>query len=237
MDALRQSRSSGCPATQRLDPRSRAVNGHPRPDLDTLLGLPIDELGTGDPAPVRDEPRGLDPVDGDRSGRHRSRDDLERQSSVVGLTIAEGEAAAQAVGRHERVALGERRRRERRVGRNRLVGSGQPIVEPEAGAKLQPPDPEPLVDGKPEGQRPHAMRAESRQSATLRECRPYQAEIPLGEVAQASVDQFGRGGRRPGAPVVLFHERHPQAAQRGIVGDPGAVDSAPDDQHVERSLP
>jgi hypothetical protein len=61
----------------------------------------------------------------------------------------------------------------------------------------------------------------------------HQRDVAHGEVAQAAVDELGGAVRGPGGEVLGLDERHGQAPQRGVPGDAGAGDAAPDDEQVE----
>jgi hypothetical protein len=74
------------------------------------------------------------------------------------------------------------------------------------------------------------------QPAALDERVADQAEIVVLEVAQSAVDQLAGRRRRAAGPVVLLDQRDRVAAQRGVIGDPCAVDPAADDQDVEGAL-
>jgi hypothetical protein len=58
-------------------------------------------------------------------------------------------------------------------------------------------------------------------------------ELALGQIADAAVQQLGRGRGRERAEIALFHQGRAQAAQGGVMGDKGAGDAAADDQQVE----
>jgi hypothetical protein len=53
------------------------------------------------------------------------------------------------------------------------------------------------------------------------------------KVAQAPVDQLGRGGRCPAGKILHFGEKHAVAAPHCITGDAAAVDAAADHHNVE----
>ncbi len=50
------------------------------------------------------------------------------------------------------------------------------------------------------------------------------------EIAQAAVDELGRGRRGAGGEVVLLDQQHAQAAAGGVARDAGAVDAAADNR-------
>ena len=53
------------------------------------------------------------------------------------------------------------------------------------------------------------------------------------EIAQAAVDQLGRGRGGAGGKIVLLDQQHAQAAAGGVAGNPRSVDAAADDGEVE----
>jgi hypothetical protein len=55
---------------------------------------------------------------------------------------------------------------------------------------------------------------------------------PVLEIAQAAVDELGRGRRRARAEVVLLEQQHAQAPAGGVARDAGAVDAAADDGEI-----
>src|SRR5581483_720889 len=52
------------------------------------------------------------------------------------------------------------------------------------------------------------------------------------EIAQAAVDQLGRGRRGRLREIALLHQQHLEAAARRVARDAGAVDAAADDEQV-----
>ena len=60
----------------------------------------------------------------------------------------------------------------------------------------------------------------------------HQPERAVLEIAQAAVDQLGRGRRGAGGEVVLLEQQHAQAAAGGVARDAGAVDAAADDGEI-----
>jgi hypothetical protein len=53
------------------------------------------------------------------------------------------------------------------------------------------------------------------------------------EVTNAAVNESRRSARRSTREIVPLDERRLETAHRGVAGDPGAGDAAPDDEHVE----
>ena len=60
----------------------------------------------------------------------------------------------------------------------------------------------------------------------------HQAELVVLEIAQAAMDQLGRGRGRAAGKIALLAQEHRQAAAGGIAGDAAAVDAAADDGDV-----
>ena len=83
-------------------------------------------------------------------------------------------------------------------------------------------------------QRPHQMRGDDRRvRAPLRVRLTHQPHIAHREVAQAAVDELGRGARRRRRQVARVDQRHPQAGTGQRPGNAGAHHAAADHQHVE----
>ena len=59
-----------------------------------------------------------------------------------------------------------------------------------------------------------------------------QADVAVLQVAQATVHELGRLGRRAGREVVALDQRGAQATGGGVEGDARAGDAATDDEHV-----
>src|SRR5215207_4621866 len=53
------------------------------------------------------------------------------------------------------------------------------------------------------------------------------------QVAESTVDQPGRPGRRPTSDITLVEDEHAQPAQAGVTGDARAVDPGADDDQIE----
>ena len=61
----------------------------------------------------------------------------------------------------------------------------------------------------------------------------HQPDVEALEVAQAAVDELAGAAGRAGGKVAPLHQRHGQAAARGVKGHAAAGHAAADHQHVE----
>jgi hypothetical protein len=84
-----------------------------------------------------------------------------------------------------------------------------------------------------EAQRPRDMRRHRPQHLALLQRLTHEAELVVLEIAQAAVDQLGRGRRGAGREVILLAEIDRIAASRRFAGDAAAVDAAADDRDVD----
>src|SRR5690606_26476301 len=53
-------------------------------------------------------------------------------------------------------------------------------------------------------------------------------------IAQAAMDQLGRGARGPARQIILLEQDNAQTPPRRVSADPAAVDAAADDRQIER---
>ena len=65
---------------------------------------------------------------------------------------------------------------------------------------------------------------------------PDQIELAVLEIAQAAMDHARGRGAAAGAEIVPFDKKHPQPLQCQLAEDADAVDSAADDDDVERAV-
>jgi hypothetical protein len=61
----------------------------------------------------------------------------------------------------------------------------------------------------------------------------HEAKRVMLEIAQASVNELGRGRGRAGGKIVLLDQEHAQAAAGSVARDTGSVDAAADDGKIE----
>lgn len=85
---------------------------------------------------------------------------------------------------------------------------------------------------KDEGQRPDDVRRHVQQPLALDQRLSHQPELTIFQIAQAAMDQLGRGRGGVARQIVLLDQQHRQAAPGGVARDPRAVDAAADDQQV-----
>ncbi|MNE11441.1 hypothetical protein D3C80_1041990 [compost metagenome] len=76
------------------------------------------------------------------------------------------------------------------------------------------------------------VRCQFQQHFTLCQRFADQTEFVVFQVAQATVDQFGTGGRRSTGQVLRFQQQYGQAAPGSIRRDAGTVDAATDNDQV-----
>ena len=73
-------------------------------------------------------------------------------------------------------------------------------------------------------------------AAALAESVTHQRKFKMLQVAQSAVNQLARCRRGACAPIAAFNQRDAQTARGSVVGDPGAIDSATDHQHIEAAV-
>src|SRR5690606_29631505 len=61
---------------------------------------------------------------------------------------------------------------------------------------------------------------------------PHKTELEMLQIAQAAVNEPGRGAGRAGGDVGLVEQQDGETAERRLARDRGAVDAATDDDHV-----
>src|SRR5262249_182778 len=64
----------------------------------------------------------------------------------------------------------------------------------------------------------------------------HKPNTALGQIAQSAVQQPARTAARPEGEIVLFHQRHAQAAHRPIAGNAGTHNTTADDQNIYVSV-
>ena len=116
-------------------------------------------------------------------------------------------------------------------GTRQQLAPGQGVVQPQAGADQQR---RALAFRMrhDEAQRPHDVRRGTEQYFALDQRLAHQVEFVVLEIAQAAVDQLGRGRRRVRRQVVLFAQDDRQPASGRIARDPRAIDAASHDQDI-----
>ena len=119
------------------------------------------------------------------------------------------------------------------AGRRQDAAAAQMVVEEETEAD-QRPGAEAGMVRQHEAQRPGDVRRHPQQHLALGQRRAHQPELAVLEVAQAAMDQLGRGRGGGAGEVALFDEQHGEAAPGGVAGNAAPVDAAADDGKVER---
>jgi len=107
------------------------------------------------------------------------------------------------------------------------------VVEEQTEAH-EPGRPEPRAVRQDEAQRPDEMRRRTQQHLALDQRLADQAEGAVLEIAQAAVDQFGRGRGSRRGEIPLLDQEHGEAPAGGITCDGAAVDPAAHDREIER---
>jgi hypothetical protein len=97
----------------------------------------------------------------------------------------------------------------------------------------EPGRPETGMMGQHESKRPDDVRRHPPQDLALAERLADEAELVLLEVAQSTVDQLGRGGRRARREIIALAQEHREASAGCLAGDAAAIDPAADHGHVE----
>ena len=118
-----------------------------------------------------------------------------------------------------------------RLGRGQLLAPAEVVVEEQPGAH-HPRRSRRVRLRQHEAQRPDDVRRHRPQPLALDQRLTHQPYLAIFQIAQAAVDQLGRGGRGMAGQIVLLDQRHRQAAPGRIARNPGAVDPAADDQQV-----
>ena len=111
------------------------------------------------------------------------------------------------------------------------LAAAQMIVEEQAQPQ-DGPGPQALVVRQHEAQRPDDVRRGIQQHLALDQRLAHQAELIMLEIAQAAVDELGRGLDVPEARSPCSARKHLQAAPRCIARDAAAIDAAADDEEV-----
>ena len=220
-----------------VGPDATGVHDGGGADLEGLTTLGHD----GDPAdlPVGS---GGDPGGGRVVRRHRivledgGAQHRKREAGIVAPGIPVEESGHQSLG----VQGGQMG--QRFGGGDLLVSLADPdapgqVVEPEGG-QVDPGhaavDHTVLAEqGDQEGKGGHQMGGVLQQSLAFGQVLVHQAVLPLAQVAQPAMDEFGGLGRRPRRKVVLLDQRRAESTTGGVKGDARSGDATADDHHVE----
>jgi hypothetical protein len=84
-----------------------------------------------------------------------------------------------------------------------------------------------------EAQRPDDMRRTFQQHLALAQRLAHQAELVIFQIAQATMDQLGAGGRGGAGEIVLLDHQDLEPAAGGVARNADAVDAAANDQEIE----
>ena len=83
-----------------------------------------------------------------------------------------------------------------------------------------------------EAQRPHDVRSALEQNFAFPQRLSHQRKFVILEIAQAAMNQLGRGRRCVASQIVLLCKDNAPAPPGEIPGDAGAIDPTPDHKHV-----
>ena len=151
------------------------------------------------------------------------------QARIVDPAVGILEAAAEA--RLQRVACrigGEIEHARRR----KQPPAAEMVVEEKAEAD-EPPRPEAGMVRQDEAERPDDVRRSAEKHLALDQRLAHQPELVELEIAEAAVDELGRGRRGRAGKVALLGKKDRQAAARGVAGDAAAVNAPADDGEVD----
>ena len=176
-------------------------------------------IGASKPRAGADERTALGGIDRVEHGEARIVD------PAIGIFEAE---LVPAFERHGDFAVGE----VEDLGAGEDLAPAEPVVEEQAGAQL-PGRAQRVVMRQHEAQRPDQVRGVAQQHLALGERLVHEPQRALLEVAQAAVDQLGRGRGSRRGEIVLLEQQHPDAPPGRVTGDPRPVDAAADDGEVE----
>src|SRR5579872_2198920 len=84
-----------------------------------------------------------------------------------------------------------------------------------------------------EAQRSNDMRRDPPQDLAFDQRLANQAELVIFEIAQATMHELGREGRRPAGQIVHFAKENRVAAPGRVTRDAAAIDTAADDREIK----
>ena len=113
------------------------------------------------------------------------------------------------------------------------IADRQEVVKGKAGMQQQGRALLPAIDRQEEAERLDEMRRGLEQPRALDQGLAHERKLELLEIAQAAMDQLGRGRRGGASIVALLGEHHLQPAAGGVAGHGRAVNAAADDENVE----
>ncbi len=87
-----------------------------------------------------------------------------------------------------------------------------------------------------EAHRPADVRHRAQQRLALDQRVADQPELVVLKIAQAAVEELGRGRRGRRRKIVHLRQHHRKPAARGVAGDAAAVDPATDDEEIDDRL-
>ena len=160
-------------------------------------------------------------------------DVLERQPfRRIHARIVVGRGASR-LGGGERPVGGARSLSAQPAPRRQPLVVAQRVVERQADAHLQRRSEAAAEERDQELERLDQVRRDAEQRLSLAEVETNEAEVQHLEIAQPAMDDPRRRRSRPAAEVLLLDQRHAQAAQCRVAGDPAPDNAAADDRHIE----
>jgi len=187
--------------------------------------------GSLDPPAVPLAPRGGDGGAGQHRGAvfRRVAGVEDHQPRIVHPAVRIFKAGAETGGERRacRVAAEVHRAR-----RGQQAAPADVIVE-EQPQPQQPARAQALHVRQDEAQRVDDVRGDGPQRLPLGQRFAHQRELVVLQIAQAAVDQLGRGGRGSLRQIAAFQQQHPRAAPRGVARDARAVDAPTDHRQIE----
>ena len=158
------------------------------------------------------------------------------QPGVVDLAVVVADRAGDRLRREVRRDPGDRLAAQVPVPRQTHLGGAEPrhhVVEQQSGADVRSL-PAAVGQRVEERHRPDQVRRQPvEQETALLKCLSHQAEVEHLEVAEPAVDQLAAAAAGAAGQVALLQETRGQAAGDRVERDPGADDTAADDEHVQ----
>ena len=113
------------------------------------------------------------------------------------------------------------------------IADRQEVVKGKTGMEQQGRALLPAIDRQQEAERLDEMRRGLDQPSALDQGLAHERKLELLEIAQAAMDQLGRGRRGGASIVALLGEHHLQPAAGGVASNGSAMNAAADDENVE----
>ena len=221
---------AACERAGPADPWTARVDDAPRRDGDALARYPVGK----DRGPARAARR-------ERDAGGAGADLRTPGAGIAGVQYHQPRILHPAVRVLEGPAIAAPQRAPARVpaevdarARRQLVAPAEAVVEKEAQPD-RPPGAHPGVMREHEAHRPDDVRGVAQEHNALAQGAAHEAEVAVLHVAKPAMDQLGAGRRGVRGQIVLLAQQHVEAAPRRVPGDAGAVDTAADDEQIDRA--